>query len=531
MTPAPMRAHARNSAVWNLLTGTVMKYAFFFVNMVIGVLLLPFTMHHLGKAEYGLWMMVASMTAYFQLLDLGYGNGIVRQVTTADARGDDDEINATLSTFFVIYSLIGFVALCGVGVLATVVIPRFPNLTPEQVGTAQWVVVILGVRVAVGFPMTVFGAVTTARQRFALTGAISIAVAIAQAVATYLILHAGYGLVPLVLATTAISLASYSAYALAARATFPNLHLSPRRFSRVHEREVTSFSLYLFLITIAIQLGTNLDSLVIGAALGTSAVAVYTVAMRLAQYQWQFCGQASSLLFPIIVRLHASGDRGALRATLLDGTRLALALVGGLTVCMIAYGPALIRAWMGAAFDGSVGPLFVLATLGVFIVAQGPTGNILLGAGRHRLVGIVAIVDVLANLALSLYLVRRVGITGAALGTAIPYIILNMGVLVPAACRLVGVPLTSLLRAAVAPAAVAGAVAALSTLALRFAPRPESLTMVVAYSSLVGLAYLGAYWFLGIGAADRARYRAALVRASSRPSAVPQLGIIEGVNG
>lgn len=521
------RAHS--SAVRNLLTGTVTKYMFFFVNIVIGVLLLPFTMRHLGKAEYGLWMMVASMTAYFQLMDFGYGNGLVRQVARADAAGDENEINTTLSTFFVVYTLIGLATLGGVAVLMTVVAPRFPNLTSDQVVTAQWVLFILGIRVAVGFPMTVFGAVTTARQRFALTGAISIVVAIAQAVATYFVLSAGYGLIPLVAATTSISLASYGAYAAAARSAFPNLHLTPRRFSRRHVREVTAFSLYLFLITIAIQLGTNVDSLVIGAYLGTSAVAVYMVAMRLAQYQWQLCGQASSLLFPVIVRMHAAGDRGALKTTLLEGTRLALALVGGLTVCMIAFGPSLIREWMGPGFEGSTGPLLVLATLGIFIVAQGPTGNILLGAGRHRLVGLVAIIDVLANLALSLYLVRHVGITGVALGTAIPYVIVNMGIMVPAACRLLDVPLVSLVRVAAAPAAVGAAFAALAAIALRVAAPAGSLMMVLGQSGIVALVYVGALWVVGLSREDRARYRAAITEVSG--GALLQPGIAEGVNG
>jgi O-antigen/teichoic acid export membrane protein len=273
--------------------------------------------------------------------------------------------------------------------------------------------------------MSVFGAVTTARQRFALTGWIAIVVAIAQAVATYLVLRAGYGLIPLVAATTSISFLSYGAYAAAARATFPALTLSPRRFSKRQVRSVTTFSFYLFLISIAIQLGTKMNAVVIGAYLGTSAIAVFMVAMRLAEYQRQFCGQASGLLFPAVVRFHANENQAALRTTLLESTRLAVALVAGMTVCMIAFGPWLIRIWMGPGFDGSIVPLYVLALMGVVIVAQGPTGNILLGAGRHRLVATIAIIDVVCNLALSLILVSRLGLVGVALGAAIPYAVLN----------------------------------------------------------------------------------------------------------
>src|SRR6476660_6035181 len=108
---------------WNLLTGTITRYVLLFVNIAIGVFLMPFTMHHLGTAQYGLWMLAASMTAYLQLLDLGYGNGLVRQLTQADARGDEEEMNTILSTFVVVYSAIGAIALIAVAVLAAFVLP------------------------------------------------------------------------------------------------------------------------------------------------------------------------------------------------------------------------------------------------------------------------------------------------------------------------------------------------------------------------------------------------------------------------
>src|SRR4030095_2485010 len=111
---------------------------------------------------------------------------------------------------------------------------------------------LMGVRIAVGFPMTIFGAATTARQRFALNNAVAIGVAIANGLVTYLVLSAGYGLVPLVAATTSVSLASYGAYAWTARRAFPEMRLRVSAFSRGLVREVTTYSIYLFIIDIAI---------------------------------------------------------------------------------------------------------------------------------------------------------------------------------------------------------------------------------------------------------------------------------------
>jgi hypothetical protein len=121
-------------------------------------------------------------------------------------------MNAALSTFLFVYLGIGTVALGAVVLLASFALPRFPNLSPAEIRTAQLVLLIVGARAAIAFPMSVFGSITTARQRFALTGSIAIVVALVQGAATYLLLRAGYGLVPLVGATTLIAIASYGAY-------------------------------------------------------------------------------------------------------------------------------------------------------------------------------------------------------------------------------------------------------------------------------------------------------------------------------
>ncbi len=246
-------------------------YGLLAVNIGIGVVLMPFTIRHLGTSEYGLWMLVASLTSYFQLLDLGYGSGLVRQVADADARGDAALVNRLLSTFVVVYAALGLAAAAGVIALALWVVPGFPHLPADQITRAQMLLAIIGVRIAIGFPMTVFGAVTTARQRFALNNVVAIAVALVNGMVTYAVLASGRGLVTLVTATTAVSLASYAVYAWTAKIAFPPLSLAPSSFSRHLVRDVTTFSVYLFVIDIAIQIGFNMDNVVVAAALGTSA--------------------------------------------------------------------------------------------------------------------------------------------------------------------------------------------------------------------------------------------------------------------
>jgi O-antigen/teichoic acid export membrane protein len=511
-------------SVRSVVTGTATKYVLLGVNIGLGIVMMPFTLRHLGTAEYGLWMLVASLTYYFQLLDLGYGSGLVRHLSDADARRDIPRANQILSTFVTVYAGLGLAAVAGVAGIIAWVIPHFPNLPVEQVWRAQVLLALMGARIAVGFPMTVFGAVTTARQRFALNNAVAIAVACANALVTYCVLSAGYGLLTLVAATTATGLASYVAYGWTARRAFPEFRIRLSSFSRDLVREVTSYSIYLFVIDVAIQIGFNLDNVVVGAASGTAAVAVYAIALRLADYQRQLCNQFNSLLFPVVVRLGASGRTSALRQVMIDGTRIALTLVVGVTVCVIAFGRPLVVRWMGPEFEASVVPLYILALTGVVLVGQGPMGNVLLGTGRHRLVAFTSLGEALANLVLSVLLVRRFGIVGVAVGTAVPVFAANLLIILPAACAKIGLRVGEFARL-VGMAPLVGAVpAVLTAMVLRSAFPPQSLVSILLEGAATGAAYIVAVGAVGLEPEVRRRYLDHLRGVPPPTAAVPGMG-------
>ena len=64
------------------------RYLAYLVDAVLGLVMLPFNLAHLGMAAYGLWMLTTSFTTYFAMLDLGYGGALVRFVAQYRARRD-----------------------------------------------------------------------------------------------------------------------------------------------------------------------------------------------------------------------------------------------------------------------------------------------------------------------------------------------------------------------------------------------------------------------------------------------------------
>lgn len=516
----------RASAAANLIAGTVTRYVVLALNIAVGVVLMPFTVRHLGQTQYGLWMLVASLTTYFQLLDLGYGNGVVRHLVDADRRGDMAEVNRIASTFVCVYAAIGVVAVVAIAATAGFVVPRFPHLAPAQVRVAQMLLAILGARVAIGFPLTVFGAVTNARQGFVVNNLVAGGIVVVSAVATYLVLESGRGLLTLVATTTAINLLGYAGYAWIAYRIMPRLRLRAASFSVSRWRDVTSFSVYLFVINVAGQVSFNVDNIVIGAALGPASVAVYAIALRLAEYQRRLCDQFSGMLFPVAMAFGADGDRAALRRTLVDGNRIAMVLVAGASVCLIGFSGPLIGRWMGPAFAGSVLPFNVLAIAGMIVVSQAASSNVLIAVGRHRLVTWIWLAESAANLALSLVLIRAIGLPGVAIGTLVPLVFGHLFVMLAAACGAVGITVGRCVYDTMRPAAVAAAIASGVCLFVRWIRPPLSATAVIIEAAIVGGVYVASLATVGFDEETRRAYV-----ARGRDAAASVLAGLERVNG
>jgi O-antigen/teichoic acid export membrane protein len=78
--------------------------------------------------------------------------------------------------------------------------------------------------------------------------------------------------------------------------------------------------------------------------------------------------------------------------------------------------------------------------------SQWPAGLVLQGISRHKPLAAITMGAALGNLALSLLLVRRFGLTGVALGTLIPATIVYLGVFLPYVMRIIGVNSAQVLK-------------------------------------------------------------------------------------
>ena len=494
--------HAREGGLAAFVRNVGSRYALIVVNLLIGLVVLPYNLSHLGESDYGLWALAASLTTYFTILDLGYGGAVVRFVAEYKARKDARALNELLSTMFFLYCGIA-IACYVVAIGAAAALPYVVNLEPGQAFTGRVVVLIIAVQVTLYFPFSVFGGVINGFERYYVNNVVATAFNIATALVNVLVLWLGYGLVELVMATTFMRILPMWAYRYNAYAVFPDLQLKWELVRRERLRQVTGFSVYLAAIDWSARLTYATDAIYLGMFMNMAAVGVYAIAQRLAEALLRMTNQLHTFLFPAVIYRAVEGRTEGQQKLLITANRFQLAVAVCLCGSVAAMADVLIPAWVGPGYEGSVLAVQILA----FVVAVRAWGampsTVLKGNDQHRYVAAVAAAGAVANLLLSIPLVKSWGIPGVALGTAIPVSITCAGFIFPRACRQVGLSVAAGYRAIVWPA-VWPALIVLSLLSSTRHLVPGGIVVVLAFMATGALLYAGLFFRFGLNRTERA---------------------------
>jgi O-antigen/teichoic acid export membrane protein len=517
--PEVVWGNAEDRQLMTVARNVSTRYLAIATDAMIGVVLLPFNVRTLGPSAYGLWMLTASMTTYFSVLDLGFGGSIVRFVAHYRARRDADGLNEIASTLFGIFSAVGCLAYA-VFVLLAFNIEHIVR-TPADQATAQSLLLIIGVYVSLGFPFSIFGGIINGFQRYDVNNIVAIGSSLVVAIVNVAMLAAGFNLVQLVAATTTVRILTYFVYRLNAYQVFPALTLRPSLFQWSRVREITGFSVYISIIDWSNKLNYSIDAIIIAAYLSTAAVTVWTIPQRLAETLQRLTNQLNGVLLPVVVDSATGQKRERLRTIFVQGTRLSLVAIVPLAGALALLARPLIHSWVGPRFDDSIVVAQILAGVVAVRVGSATATTVLKGAGQHRVVAFSNAGAALANVGLSLLWIRRFGLIGQALGTLLPVACTSICLLWPIACRRVGLTVANAFRLAVWPALWPIAVMTVVVVPLR-AALPARLWSVALIGAAGVLGYAATFLAFAVKQDERRTYLARvseLARARRRIAA------------
>ena len=146
-----------------LKAGVFLSYILLVLNTLIGLLYTPFLIRMLGPSDYGLYSLAISVIGYLTVLDLGFGNAIVRYTSKFRAEGKLREQEEMFGMFFIIYWCISALAF----IIAIILIWNTENLfssnmTAEEIKRMRIILLVMSFNLAFTFPMSLWGAIITA---------------------------------------------------------------------------------------------------------------------------------------------------------------------------------------------------------------------------------------------------------------------------------------------------------------------------------------------------------------------------------
>lgn len=389
------------------------------VSILVGIFLSPFILHRLGNTAYGAWVLAFSVTGYYGLFDLGIRSSIIRYVSTYTAKNDQEGLNRLINTGLAVYTAIGVAALA-VTIAVSAYVGVMFRMPAEFLHTARILFLLVGSSVALGFPAGVFGGILEGLNRFYFVNFTNLFSTLVRAVLIVVALHHGYGLLMVAIITVSLPVLAAAVRAAIVLRLVP-LNFGWRYVDRSSFREIAHYSGISFMLMIAYKLRFKTDEVVISTFLSVTAVTFFSNGDRLLDYAGEVVSSLAQIFVPLSGQSEAKGDTAQLRKLFIAGNRACALIVFPISATLIILGKSVITAWVGSRYVTASYPVMLILLIPLtFALAQDASPRILYGMAKHKSLAWVATMEAVANLILSIVLIRPLGIIGDAIGTAIP---------------------------------------------------------------------------------------------------------------
>ncbi len=423
-----------------------------------GFLLTPILIRHLGRANYGSWVIIASLLGYSSLLDLGVGLTVMRMVAERVHQEDRTEVNEIATNGLLLYGSVGILIII-VGLIATPFIGHAFHVAGPRRNDFRWAFLLAVTAMGLTFPSGLYTGINQGFHNYRAQNTIISLQALSTAIVSLLVVELGGGIVALATANITCWLGTFVAkatYAARAYSILPRPHQINRRTVRL----VMNVSAWVFFISLADKIILETDVVVIGGVLGTVAVAAYAVALGPATAVRRLTDQFNSVTLTTASSLNAQQQQRQLCRLLSEATRMVLVVTLPFLLVLVLWGRQLLRLWVGPSFEGSYSTLCVL-TLGIVVTSvQSSSTQLIFALNRQRLMAYVAGAEACCNLALSIFLAQQIGILGVAIGTTVPTFC-SAAFSIPFGARLLDIRPWQIFRRLPLPLAVSGGVFAL----------------------------------------------------------------------
>ena len=415
MTTLPSPSGAEDGPQVLQITGLGSNASWLYLNAGVaavgGLYLIGFSFRHLGAFTYGLYALAATVLGVFTTIDFGLKLLVIRSTARDSASFPEDvrlqargDVQAAHST----YAVWGLAVVIVTGAAAFVVATRH---NPAQAGKHVPVMVLLvGLSIALNLATSVFAGIPAGRRQFqvpAIGGIAGTGVGIAVTVTTMgrlQLVALGAG----VLANVLVAQGYCAGWVRMHERWF---HLLPRPVAWGDIRRVASFAAPLLILSVAGQVISATDLIVVGAVASAAAVGLYRAGSIVPS-------QAIILLFTgydsVYPHLAGTSDLDGQEDATKFLMRIASYIAGALFSTLIVLRFDVVTAVVGHPSALAESVLVVFCCIWLANVPIHGLSLLLIARGRQNIFVWIMVGEATANIALTIVLAIELGPIGAA---------------------------------------------------------------------------------------------------------------------
>lgn len=407
--------------------GILLSYASQFVQIIVNLVYTPIMLRLLGQSEYGLYQLVFSVVSYLNLLSLGFGSSYLRFYSRYKVKNDEDGIASLNGMFMIIFLSMSLVCiLCGRVMIGNIRNIFGSGLTEAEYATAKILMTLLVINLALSFPNSVFNCSITAHEKFLFQKLLILIQNFVSPFLTLPLLLLGAGSIGMVSVTT-ISMSVV---------LFSNMYFCIKRlnikfcFHRIQLsllKEMWIFTFFIFLNQIIDQINWSVDKFLLGRLAGTTSVAVYGVGGQINSMYMQFSTSISNVFIPKVNKIVAeSDDNKILTSIFIKVGRIQFIVLALILTGFIFMGLPFMKSWAGPNYcEGYNVALLLIVPVTVPLI-QNLGLEIQRAKNMHKARSMVYFIISVLNVFISIPLIKILGVSGAALGTAISLFVGNI---------------------------------------------------------------------------------------------------------
>lgn len=404
--------------------GVLLSYVNLAISTIVPFFYTPIMLAILGQSEYGLYSLSNSVISYLSLLQFGMGSAVIRYIAKYRATDEKEKANQITGLFTIIYIFFAVLVLF-VGCIFTLLSPVIfsDGLSETEISKMKILIIIMSLSTAFSFISVVFSSIINAYEKFIFKKTTDIILTILAPLFNLLVLFLGYesvGIATVSLILQIVVLPIYMWY-VAKRLGIKMKFVKPEKAFLL---ELFSFSIFMFLSSIADLLFWSTDNVLIGAMIGSTAVAVYNVGGVFTNLMRNLTSAINDVFVPKVTMMVAVDKSNTeLSELMIRVGRLQYLIVSLLASGFIVFGHVFIHYWSGDVYAGAYWVSLVTFLPSAIPILQNIAFGVIVAQHKHKFRCYIYFGIAILNAISTFFIIPYFGYIGAAICSGVSYII------------------------------------------------------------------------------------------------------------